>query len=380
MASTASSPPLPGPSTGVRPGPAHRAGRPGLISAWVFAAAVGLAAINRVAGWGADREVLWAYYIIVASTVIGLLVDLLRDGLKPSCQTSSSTSAVTKARAHCATQSVARLGDRDLVVAYWLPGEHRYVDDGGRPVDVSEVGPGRVATQVRDDGEPLAVLLHDAAVLDDPRLVAAVAEGVRLAVSNAGMQAATRERIDALMASRRRIVEAGDAQRQRLAGDLRDRVQGRLDTVAELIEKLRRDTDGLPLDFPDEFAADLAEAQSELADFAQGLHPRVLIRDGLAAAISALPVDLTARLNLLVCANRLDPSIEATIYFVCAEALTNIAKYAGAANVSVQVHQDDGSVTATIEDDGIGGADQTAGIGPAKPYRPRRCRRRAPHG
>ena len=255
------------------------------------------------------------------------------------------------------------LGDRDLVVAYWLPGEHRYVDDGGRPVDVSEVGPGRVATQVRDDGEPLAVLLHDAAVLDDPRLVAAVAEGVRLAVSNAGMQAATRERIDALMASRRRIVEAGDAQRQRLERDLRDRVQGRLDTVAELIEKLRRDTDGLPLDFPDEFAADLAEAQSELADFAQGLHPRVLIRDGLAAAISALPVDLTARLNLLVSANRLDPSIEATIYFVCAEALTNIAKYAGAANVSVQVHQDDGSVTATIEDDGIGGADQTRGSG-----------------
>ena len=345
-------------------GTARRAGRPALVAAWAFATALGLAAINRVAAWHAERELLWVYYAVVASAVIGLLVDLLRarwaDGIV--------SDLVIDLGRHDGTGTLRgalgrALGDRNLVLAYWLPDEQRYVDEGGRPIDATRPGPDRVATPINEGGHPLAVLLHDAAVLEDPGLVAAVAEGARLAVSNAGMQAAARERVAALMASRRRIIEAGDRQRQRLEQELRARVQPRLDVVAMMLENLRHDPDGLPEGFPGEFEAELAQARAELDDFARGLHPRVLGEDGLAAAIAALPVGLGTRFSLDVSTGRLDPSVEATIYFVCAEALTNIAKHARARNVRVGVLEHDGTVTAEIEDDGLGGADQTRGSG-----------------
>ncbi len=345
-------------------GTARRAGRPALVAACAFATALGLASINRVAGWEADRALLWVYYAVVTTAVIGLVVDLLRARWADAVV----SDLVIDLGRHDGTGTLQgaigrALGDRNLVLAYWLPRERRYVDDGGRPIDATKPGPNRVATPINDGERPLAVLLHDAAVLEDPGLVAAVAEGARLAVSNAGMQAAARERVDALMASRRRIIEAGDAQRQRLEQELRTRVQPRLDIVAKMLEKLRDDPDVLPQGFPGELEAELTKARAELDDFARGLHPRVLVEDGLAAAITALPVGVGAQLSLHVTTGRLNPFVEATIYFVCAEALTNVAKHARARNVRIGVLEHDGTVTAEIEDDGLGGADQTRGSG-----------------
>jgi len=310
-------------------GTARRAGRPALVAASAFATALGLAAVNRVAAWGADREVLWVYYAVVATAVIGLLIDLLRARWADAVV----SDLVIDLGHHDGTGTLRgaigrALGDPNLVLGYWLPGEQRYVDDGGRTIDVNTPGPGRVATPINDAGHPLAMLVHDAAVLEDPELVAAVAEGARLAVSNAGMQAAARERVDALMESRRRIIEAGDAQRQRLEHELRIGVQPRLDLVARMLEKLRGDREGLPDWFLDELEAELTRARAELDDFARGLHPRVLTEDGLATAISALAVGPSAQLSFHVSTGTLEPPIEATIYFVCAEALTNVAKHA----------------------------------------------------
>ena len=78
-------------------------------------------------------------------------------------------------------------------------------------------------TPIEHDGQPVAVLVHDEAVLEDPALVEAVASAARMAVSNARLQAEVRARVLELAASRRRIVDAADAQRRRLERELQRR-------------------------------------------------------------------------------------------------------------------------------------------------------------
>ncbi len=125
------------------------------------------------------------------------------------------------------------LGDRSLVLGYWLPEEARYVDDAGRPLELPEPGGERAVTRIAHDGEPVGVLVHDAAALDDPGLVEAVAAAARLAVSNARLQAEVRARVVELAASRSRLVEAADEQRRLLEAELRDGAEQRLADVAD---------------------------------------------------------------------------------------------------------------------------------------------------
>lgn len=254
------------------------------------------------------------------------------------------------------------LGDPQLEIAYWLPQEQLYVDDAGRQIDLTNPGPGRVLTRLDDGDEPLGILVHDAAVLDDPPLVAAVAEGARLAVSNAAMQAAARERVGLLLASRRRIVDAADAQRHRLQDELRTRIQRRLDDVAESIAELGR-VGELPTAVIEDLACELDRTHEDLDDFARGLHPRSVIDAGLGPAISQLASRLAIDLELNVPAVGLRPPTAAAAYFVCAEALTNVAKHAGARRVSVDISADDVVTTITVADDGSGGADPGRGSG-----------------
>jgi signal transduction histidine kinase len=344
-------------------GTARRAGRPALLAALAFTAVLGFAGVNMLAGWQADRNVLWAYYMVIAATAVGLLVDLLRAGWATGVVTDFVIDLGGQPGVDSLRDAVSRaLGDPELEVLYWLPQGQRYVDGDGRVVEVSSPAPGRVATPVTDGGSPLAVIVHDAAVLDDPQLVAAVTEGARLAVTNVDMQAAARERIGALAASRRRLVEAGDAQAARLQRELRQRVEHRLCAVDESIVQLRA-LGELPREVIDQLAHDLDDARDELDDFARGLHPRGLAEAGLGAALRVLTRRLAIDVVLTVPTQRLSPSTEATIYFVCAEALTNVAKHASARHTHIQIAVQGPVVSMSIVDDGLGGADAARGSG-----------------
>ena len=108
----------------------------------------------------------------------------------------------------------------------------------------------------------------------------------------------------------------------------------------------------------------LAVGLSELRDLARGIHPTVLTERGLEAALTALaqraplPVDLCVAVP-----DRLDPTIEVAAYFLVSEALTNVAKHAGAERVSVDIAATDATLEVTIADDGAGGADAAKGSG-----------------
>ena len=229
------------------------------------------------------------------------------------------------------------------------------MDEAGRPVELPSAGAGRAVTPIEQDGQPVAALVHDASVLGDPRLVADVAAAARLAVANVRLQAQVRSRVAEVAASRRRIVQAADTQRRGLERRLRRGAEQRLGRVAELIAG-----SGPPLA---EVAVGLEAARAELREFARGVHPAALVEGGLAAAVTELAKRSPVPVEVRAPSERLPAAVEAAAYFVCSEALANIAKYAQASHASVRLETGEDVLVVEVTDDGAGGADPAGGSG-----------------
>jgi PAS domain S-box-containing protein len=170
-----------------------------------------------------------------------------------------------------------------------------------------------------------------------------------------------------LRASRTRIVEAADAARRRLERDLHDGAQQRFVSAALMLQLARRKLVGAPddvVDLLDRVVSGLDAGLADLRELAHGIHPAVLTDRGLPAALESLagrspvPVTLEGALEA-----RPDPAVETALYFTALEALTNVAKYAEASEVTVRLGEDDGHVEVAIRDDGRGGASLDAGSG-----------------
>ena len=247
------------------------------------------------------------------------------------------------------------LGDPTLAVAYRVDGG--YVDAAGRPTNLAPTGTGRQVTRIERDGDEVAVIVHDTAVLDDPGLLQAVAAATRLAAANARLQAEVRTQVTELEASRRRLLEAGDAERQRLEARLRGGAARRLMLLAQQLTKARTMASAATAPAIVQAEEQLARTESDLRELAAGLHPRDLVEHGLPAAISelakrsAIPVDAAADVG------RLPEHIEATVFLVCSEALANVAKHAHASHVAIRVVDAGRTVVVHVVDDGVGGAE-----------------------
>jgi signal transduction histidine kinase len=185
----------------------------------------------------------------------------------------------------------------------------------------------------------------------------------QLAAANARLQAEARARLAEIGASRRRILEAGDEERSRLERRLRDGALRQLDEVAETLRAARRPAAGGADERLARAEIQLARTQEELRRLARGIHPRELSERGLAAALASLARDVPLPVKLAISAAGESPAAAACAYFVCAEALANVAKYAAASKVAVTVRSDPGGTTVEIEDDGVGGADPDRGRG-----------------
>ena len=183
-------------------------------------------------------------------------------------------------------------------------------------------------------------------------------------VATAVANAATRAE---LVASRARIVTAGDEARRRLERDLHDGAQQRL---VSLGLQLRVAEEAVPPEL-DKLRGQLAQVlagltgvSADLQEISRGIHPAILSRGGLGPALktlarrSSVPVDLDLTLD-----RRLPDSIEVAAYYVVAEALTNAAKHAAVSMVNVGVDAHDATLRLLIRDDGIGGADFRKGSG-----------------
>jgi PAS domain S-box-containing protein len=170
-----------------------------------------------------------------------------------------------------------------------------------------------------------------------------------------------------LRASRARIVNVTDEERRRLERDLHDGAQQRLVALSLSLRLIRSRMETNPeaaAELLDESVAELLSATSELRELARGIHPAILTDRGLDAALKAVaarapvPVEVTSGVT-----ERLPAPVEAAAYFVVAEALTNVARYAEASRADVRVARGASTVTVEVSDDGAGGADPAVGSG-----------------
>jgi signal transduction histidine kinase len=263
--------------------------------------------------------------------------------------------------------AVARaLRDPSVELAYWLPEYGSYADVEGREVRLPGADALRATTLIERDGVPVAALIHDASLNDEPELLDSVTAAAGIALENAQLHVELRARLEELRGSRARIVEVAQSERQRLERNLHDGAQQRLVALSLELRLLEQQLDPDP-----EARAGLERARREVAtslaelrELARGLHPAVVSAHGLDVALEQMAALAPVPVQLAVdTAPRLPEAVEVAAYYVVCECLANVGKYAQATSATVDVRRVDGVAVVEVVDDGVGGADTEKGTG-----------------
>jgi signal transduction histidine kinase len=309
-----------------------------------YVATAALFLIPLALGWG---QVRWRWGQVAVS---GLAIELSRtDGRQPL------------------VESLRRaLGDPGLALALWSRPARAYVTPEGLPMRLPEDESHGITRLDAEDG-PLAAIIHDPALSEQRRLIDGVAAVAQLSIENERLHAEVKAQLDEVRASRQRLVSAADEERRRVERNLHDGAQQRLVSLAMALRLAQAEAAGASPEVAHRLAdaeTELRQAISELRELARGIHPPILTEAGLGAALQSLaehaplPVAVDAHLS-----GRLPPVVEATAYFVVAEALTNVVKHAGATAATVRAAVGDGMLRIRVADNGSGGADPELGTG-----------------
>ncbi len=297
--------------------------------------------------------------LVVAALPITLLVGLLRERLE-----FASVGDLVRRLEHVGAGTVeAALREtlRDPTLRVVFPFDGGWLDVSGASYE-----PTKHHTVTRLAGDPpIAALVHDPGLTEQPELLAAAGAAVQLALDNARLHAQVRAQLAEVRASRQRIAATADSERQRLERDLHDGAQQRLLGIGLALGMLR----GRMADTDDRAVVALLEEElraviRELRDLAHGIRPAVLTDQGLMPALAglarraAVPVKIDVRLT-----GRPAPIVESTVYYFVSEALQNIVKHAGATTARVRVAHEADTLTIEVSDDGCGGALSQAGTG-----------------
>jgi signal transduction histidine kinase len=249
------------------------------------------------------------------------------------------------------------LDDPTLELAWWDWEAELYVDVYGIPTELAG-DEARAVTLVGYESRKIGVIAHDPVLLDWPEFLHSFVPAMRIAMERDRLHRDLTAKLDQLKASRQRLIETAEAERRRLERNLHDGAQQRL--VVTLLQlrglesRLGESADGAAVK---RARVELEAAIADLRELARGLHPPLLTSHGLEAAVhacvagSSLPVSVDIRL-----ACEVPPTVGAAAYYVCAEALANVAKHARAANVWLELSTADGALLVEVRDDGIGGA------------------------
>jgi signal transduction histidine kinase len=315
---------------------------------------------------GAVRAGVWLNYFQIAAfgcVPLGFLVGLLRSRLARFGVADLIVELDEAPEPGRLRESLARaLGDDSLQVAYWLPETASYVDVNGRSVDLPDGDVGRSVTRIDRGGRPVAALVHDAALDDEPELVQAAGTAAGMALENERLQAELRAMVDELRASRTRLVEAADEERRRLERNLHDGAQQRLLALSFGLGLAETADDAAALRAAVAEAKDeLGVALEELRELARGIHPAILSERGLGAALESLAARSPIPASVDVSVGRVAERVEVAAYYLASEALANAVKHAQATKLSIIVLRSGDLLVVEVADDGVGGA--TAGKG-----------------
>jgi len=230
------------------------------------------------------------------------------------------------------------LGDPRLEVAYPRPGEATYVDAEGGPITV---GDRRMTTAIVRNGEPVAIVIHDAALSGARELEREIGAAARLAVDNERLGAGVLAQLEDVRASRARIVETADTARKRIERDLHDGAQQRLLTVSFELRLARAAAEaGGQTELATMLAAAGDEVQTaleELRDLAHGIYPTILTEAGLGPALETLADDAPLPVEIAeVPDERFPEAVERAAYI----AVSDVIEAADADYVSLTARRD----------------------------------------
>lgn len=220
-------------------------------------------------------------------------------------------------------------------------------------------------TIVHTGGEEVAAIEAAPGALADPALLESVTTAIRLDAANRALRADVAEQIEAVRASQRRIIRAGDEESRRIAKRLDAGAGARLRELSAAISSAAAQAvsastaAGL-----DEVRSSLARASEDLEGLARGLHPRPLDESGLAGALASAARDAPLSVEVSVEDGLELPSeVELAVYYFCLEGLTNIVKHADATRASITIRRAPDVLHVEIIDDGVAGAAVVAGGG-----------------
>jgi signal transduction histidine kinase len=363
--------------------------------AWPTLTAAGLAAVLGTA-WAAGRVrgaalepalVLGVYESLLVVVALGYVMAARSVGLTKVRITESMVGAGQLTGLGGLTAELRRaVGDPELQIHPWSSPHRAYLDETGRPLVLGNgSAPGLT---VAEGDRPLAVVVHRGTALDDPATAEAVRSAVRLTLTHQRLQEEQRARLVQLHAARTRLVAAADLERDQLREELRA-------SVLAPIEAARRHVGAAAglAQYPEEPVTEalevaigqLSTAGAEVRELTAGV-PAIGLGDGrLLASLTALaegsPVPVVLRLEPDA---RADRQGETALYYVCSEALANVAKHAGATRVTVTLRRATPGVELIVADDGRGGARPTgsglAGLGDRVAARGGRLRVDSPPG
>jgi len=345
----------------------RRAVAPVLWAGWATLIALAVSVANDIAAQPFGQIPKRVLFAAVATLPVAVVAVLLQRRLARGAVAGLVVELGGEATADLREALARALGDPSVELAYWFGGGQRYVDGDGRPVQLPGLAANRATTMVESGGRPVAALIHDPALRENPELVNSVCAAAGLRLENERLQAELRARLAELQDSRARMAASAEAERRRIERDLHDGTQQRLVSISMSLGLLESK---LPAD--PEAAAPIARtarhalgaALDELRELSQGILPGILAERGLPAALEELcgRAALPARLEVAI-DRRLPAQVETAAYFLVSEALTNAAKHAQASQARVAARCADGLLTVKVADDGVGGAAPGSGSG-----------------
>ncbi len=310
----------------------------------------------------------WVTICCMLAIPVAFLVAVIRRYLSRSALTQVLISLGNSPTTRQVTAALREgLRDPGLRILWWSEDERSYLDESRQPVaDIRREAGDRLVAEIRSStGDRLALMVADTALHHDPDLIEAAVIAVRFSMENALLLETVQARLDDLQAANARIVQATALERRRIQQDLHDGIQGRLAALAPRLGAVKATTtDELAAAQVGDIRDALAQVLTDLRKLVAGIRPDVL-NLGLEAAVTNIcrtyQPDLTITIDLPDVP--LPESVEYTAFFAISEAMTNVAKHAQARSAVISGQLQNGVLTVSVTDDGIGGVRPNHGTG-----------------
>ena len=344
--------------TGARPG--RRSWIPFEIAAWANALCFVGFAVARAAGSGAAGALGAAYIEVTLAVPVAVLIRLAMDRAVMTQALSRFLEELVESPQADLQGSMARaLEDPSLTIAYLTPGRETYVDASGSPVLLPVGNTDRAVSWIEPIHGPAAAVIYDARLEDQSTFVQAAGMAATIHLDAAQLEAELSTSTSKLAASRFRVLEAANAERQRIERDLHDGVQQQIVGVRL---KLDLATDAVKIDPPRgermlaAVGRELDELLQALRSLAKGIYPTIIKERGLREALSSMALNVPLPISVsAVDISRYQDDIEIAVYFCCVEALQNVVKHArSTAKVWIRLWQTDDWLRFEVRDQGSG--------------------------